>query len=87
MHIGTFTPQGTYRSAIEKLGHLEDLGVTAVELLPVNQFSGRWNWGYDGVLWYAPASPSSRPEDLKALIDAAHARGIMVIIDSGCQSD
>jgi malto-oligosyltrehalose trehalohydrolase len=81
MHIGAFTPQGTYRSAIEKLGHLEGLGITAVELLPVNQFSGRWNWGYDGVLWYAPASSYGRPEDLKALIDAAHARGIMVIMD------
>jgi len=81
MHVGTFTPAGQYRSAIEKLEHLQDLGVTGIELMAVADFPGRRNWGYDGVLWYAPDSSYGRPEDLKALVDAAHARGIMVIFD------
>jgi maltooligosyltrehalose trehalohydrolase len=81
MHVGTFTPEGTYRSAIEKLEHLQELGITAIELMAVGDFPGRRNWGYDGVLWYAPDSSYGRPEDLKALVDASHARGIMVIFD------
>lgn len=81
MHVGTFTPAGRYRTAIEKLDHLQELGVTAIELMAVADFPGRRNWGYDGVLWYAPDSSYGRPEDLKALVDAAHARGIMVIFD------
>jgi malto-oligosyltrehalose trehalohydrolase len=81
LHLGTFTPEGTFRAAIGKLDHLVDLGVTAIEIMPVSDFPGRRNWGYDGVLPYAPDSSYGRPEDFKLLIEAAHARGIMVILD------
>ncbi|MEA2538807.1 MAG: glycogen debranching enzyme [Acidobacteriaceae bacterium] len=81
MHVGAFTPEGKYRSVIEKLEHLQELGITAIELMAVGDFPGRRNWGYDGVLWYAPDSSYGRPEELKGLVDAAHARGIMVIFD------
>jgi malto-oligosyltrehalose trehalohydrolase len=80
-HVGTFTPEGTYRAAIGKLDHLVATGITALELMPLADFSGRRNWGYDGVLWYAPDGAYGRPDDLKALIDAAHARGLMVLLD------
>lgn len=80
-HVGTFTSDGTFRAMIERLDHLAETGITALELMPVADFPGRWNWGYDGVLWFAPDSAYGRPEDLKALIDAAHARGIMVFLD------
>ena len=81
IHVGTFTPGGTFRSAIEKLDHVAATGFTAIELMPVADFAGRWNWGYDGVLLYAPDSAYGRPEDLKALIDEAHMRGLMVFLD------
>jgi maltooligosyltrehalose trehalohydrolase len=81
LHIGTFTPQGTFRAAIEKLDHVAAAGLTAIELMPIADFAGRWNWGYDGVLLYAPDSSYGRPEDLKALVDAAHLRGLMVFLD------
>ena len=81
LHVGTFTPGGTFRSAIERLDHLKQTGFTAIELMPIADFAGRRNWGYDGVLWYAPDSAYGRPEDLKQLIDAAHARGLMVFLD------
>ena len=80
-HIGSFTAQGTFRAAIERLDHLAKLGVTALEIMPIADFPGRWNWGYDGALLYAPDSTYGRPEDLKALVDAAHARGISVLLD------
>ncbi len=80
-HIGTFTPEGTYRAMIDKLDHLVETGITALELMPVADFPGRWNWGYDGALWYAPDSSYGRPDDLKALIDEAHLRGLMVFLD------
>ena len=80
-HVGTFTREGTYRAMIDKLDHLTETGITALELLPVADFAGMRNWGYDGVLWYAPDSAYGRPEDLKALIDAAHLRGLMVFLD------
>jgi maltooligosyltrehalose trehalohydrolase len=80
-HVGTFTPAGTYRAMIDKLDHLAATGITALELMPLADFAGRRNWGYDGVLWYAPDSAYGRPEDLKALIDEAHARGLMVLLD------
>jgi len=80
-HIGTFTPEGTYRAMIDKLDHLVETGITALELMPVSDFPGRWNWGYDGALWYAPDSSYGRPDDLKALIDEAHLRGLMVFLD------
>jgi malto-oligosyltrehalose trehalohydrolase len=81
LHVGTFTPQGSFGAALEKLDHLAGLGVTAIELMPVADFPGRRNWGYDGVLPFAPDASYGRPEDLKALVDAAHARGLMVLLD------
>jgi maltooligosyltrehalose trehalohydrolase len=80
-HVGTFTPEGSYRAMIGKLDHLVTTGITALELLPLADFPGKRNWGYDGVLWYAPDSAYGRPEDLKALIDEAHLRGLMVFLD------
>lgn len=80
-HVGTFTREGTFRAMIERLDHLAGTGITALELMPLADFPGRWNWGYDGVLPFAPDSTYGRPEDLKTLIDAAHAHGIMVFLD------
>lgn len=80
-HIGTFTPQGTFRAAIDKLDALVDLGVTALELMPVADFPGRWNWGYDGAYLFAPDASYGRPDDLKALVDAAHSKGLSVFLD------
>lgn len=81
LHVGTFTAEGTFRAAIGRLSHLSSLGVTAIEIMSVGDFPGRRNWGYDGVLLYAPDSTYGHPDDLKALVDAAHAFGMMVIID------
>ena len=81
LHVGTFTPQGTFRAAIDRLDYLADLGITAIQMMPVADFPGRWNWGYDGTLPFAPDSTYGRPDDLKALIDAAHGRGLMVLLD------
>jgi maltooligosyltrehalose trehalohydrolase len=80
-HVGTFTPEGTYRAMIGRLDHLVETGITALELMPLADFAGKRNWGYDGVLWYAPDSAYGRPDDLKALIDEAHLRGLMVFLD------
>jgi maltooligosyltrehalose trehalohydrolase len=80
-HVGSFTPEGTYRAMIGKLDHLVATGVTALELMPLADFPGQRNWGYDGVLWYAPDSAYGRPDDLKALVDEAHLRGLMVLLD------
>ena len=81
LHVGAFTPEGTFRAAVGRLDELARLGVTAIELMPVADFPGVRNWGYDGVLPFAPDGCYGRPEDLKALIDAAHARGLMVLLD------
>jgi malto-oligosyltrehalose trehalohydrolase len=81
LHVGTFTPEGTFRAAIDKLDAVAAAGVTAIELMPIADFAGVRNWGYDGVLLYAPDSSYGRPDDLRALIDAAHARGLMVFLD------
>jgi maltooligosyltrehalose trehalohydrolase len=81
LHVGAFTSQGRYAGVIPKLAHLRELGVTALELMPLSDFSGRRNWGYDGVLPYAPDSRYGRPEDLKALVQAAHQAGLMVFLD------
>ena len=81
LHVGTFTEEGTFEAIIPKLDHLVDLGITAVELMPVAQFSGEWGWGYDGVLLYAPHHAYGGPHGLKRLVDACHARGLAVIID------
>ena len=81
LHIGTFTTEGTFRAAIEKLDYLAELGVTALEIMPVADFPGKRNWGYDGVSLYAPARIYGAPNDFRALIDAAHARGLAIILD------
>jgi malto-oligosyltrehalose trehalohydrolase len=81
LHIGSFTAAGTFLAAIERLDHLVELGVTVLEVMPVADFPGRRNWGYDGVLPFAPDSSYGRPEHLKALVDAAHARGLTVLLD------
>lgn len=81
LHLGCFTPQGTFASAIERLDELVALGVTAIELMPVAAFPGRRGWGYDGVLLYAPHPAYGTPDDMKRLVAAAHARGLMVLLD------
>jgi len=81
LHIGSFSETGDYAGAIGRLQHLVDLGVTAIEIMPVAECPGRWNWGYDGVLPYAPTRRYGRPEDLKRLVDACHAQGISVLLD------
>jgi malto-oligosyltrehalose trehalohydrolase len=81
LHVGTFTPEGTFRAAIERLPYLVALGVTAIELMPVADFPGERNWGYDGVLPFAPDASYGTPDDLKALVQAAHRRGLMVFLD------
>jgi len=81
LHVGAFSAAGTYAGVAERLDHLVSLGVTAVELMPLADFPGRWGWGYDGVLLFAPEASYGRPEDLKALVDAAHARGLAVFLD------
>lgn len=81
LHIGTFTPEGTFRAAIDKLDALVELGITAIEIMPIADFAGRWNWGYDGAHLFAPDDSYGRPEDLKALIDAAHGKGLSVLLD------
>ena len=81
LHVGTFTEKGTFQAVIPRLGYLKDLGITALELMPLADFPGRRNWGYDGVLPFAPDSAYGRPEDLKALVQAAHAVGLMVFLD------
>jgi len=81
LHVGTFNTPGTYSAVAARLGHLKRLGVTAIELMPVAAFPGVRNWGYDGVLPYAPQASYGRPEELKALIAAAHGQGLAVILD------
>jgi maltooligosyltrehalose trehalohydrolase len=81
LHVGTFTPAGTFEAAIARLDHLVDLGVTHVELMPVNEFPGSRGWGYDGVDLYAPHHAYGGPQGLKRLIDACHARGLAVLLD------
>ncbi|WP_342753680.1 malto-oligosyltrehalose trehalohydrolase [Pantoea sp. MBD-2R] len=81
MHIGTFTPEGTFQAAIEKLPALAELGITMLEILPVSQFGGNRGWGYDGVLLYAPHSAYGSPDDFKAFVDAAHSHGLSVVLD------
>jgi malto-oligosyltrehalose trehalohydrolase len=81
LHVGTFTPEGTFRAAIDKLGWLAELGITAIELMPVAQFAGERGWGYDGALLYAPHPAYGTPDDLRALVDAAHGHGLMVFLD------
>jgi len=81
LHIGAFTPEGTFRAATEKFQHLVALGVNTIEVMPIGDFSGSRNWGYDGVLPYAPEGSYGRPEDFKAFVETAHRHGLSVILD------
>jgi maltooligosyltrehalose trehalohydrolase len=81
LHLGAFSERGDFTGAIAHLDHLGELGVTAIELMPIAECPGRRNWGYDGVQWFAPSARYGRPEELKALIDECHARGIAVFLD------
>ena len=81
IHVGTATPEGTFAGLAEKLEHLRDAGLTAIELLPIADCPGARNWGYDGVLAFAPNAAYGAPDDLKRLIDRAHGLGLMVFLD------
>jgi maltooligosyltrehalose trehalohydrolase len=81
MHIGTFTPGGTWQSAMERLPQLADMGITVLEVMPVSEFPGRFGWGYDGVFPFAPTRLYGSPDDLRAFVDRAHACGLGVILD------
>ncbi|MBV9157761.1 MAG: malto-oligosyltrehalose trehalohydrolase, partial [Acidobacteriaceae bacterium] len=81
LHVGTFSRAGTFKSMAGHLDHVVELGITHVELMPVNQFSGEWGWGYDGVNLYAPHHAYGTPDDLKQLVNACHAKGLAVLLD------
>ena len=81
MHIGTFSEQGTFDSAIEHLDYLVDLGITHLEIMPINEFAGRRGWGYDGVFLFAPFEPYGGPDGFKRFVNACHARNLAVVLD------
>jgi maltooligosyltrehalose trehalohydrolase len=81
MHIGTFTPEGTWAAAIDQLPVLAEIGITTLEVMPLNEFAGAHNWGYDGVNWFAPTRAYGRPDDVRSFVDRAHACGLAVILD------
>jgi len=81
LHLGCFSPDGGYRGLLQRLDHLVELGITAIELMPLSQTPGKRNWGYDGVYPYAPDSAYGRPDALKTLVQEAHRRGLMVFLD------
>lgn len=81
MHVGTFTPEGTWEAATAKLPFLRDTGITLLEVMPISDFPGRFGWGYDGVLPYAPVAIYGRPDDFKRFVDTAHRLGLGVILD------
>jgi maltooligosyltrehalose trehalohydrolase len=81
LHIGTFTPKGTFDAAIAHLPYLKELGITHVEIMPVASFPGRWGWGYDGVALYAPQEAYGGPDGLKRLVDACHNTGLAAVLD------
>jgi maltooligosyltrehalose trehalohydrolase len=81
LHVGTFTPEGTWASAAARLEHLAEIGITVIEMMPVADFPGRWGWGYDGVNLYAPTHLYGAPDDLRRFVDRAHALGLGVILD------
>jgi maltooligosyltrehalose trehalohydrolase len=81
LHIGTFTPEGTWEAACRHLAELADLGVTVIEIMPVAEFPGRFGWGYDGVALFAPYHGYGSPEDFRRFVDRAHALGLGVILD------
>lgn len=81
IHVGTFTPEGTWKSATEQLPALKELGITALEVMPVNDFCGRFGWGYDGVDFFAPTRLYGAPDDFRAFVDRSHSLGLGVILD------
>ena len=81
LHVGTITPEGSFLGLIDELPAIADLGVKAIEIMPVADFPGRWNWGYDGVAMFAPSRAYGRPEGLQQLVDAAHGMGLGVLLD------
>lgn len=81
MHVGTFTPKGTFRAAVDRLDYLLDLGINTLELMPVVQTPGKWNWGYDGINFFSVNKNYGTPEDLKFLVDSCHQKGISVLLD------
>ncbi|NLC11967.1 MAG: malto-oligosyltrehalose trehalohydrolase, partial [Firmicutes bacterium] len=81
LHVGTFSPEGTFKGVEQRLDYLKDLGITAVEFMPLTQTPGRWNWGYDGCNLFSVNSNYGTPQDLKCLVDACHQRKMAVILD------
>ncbi len=81
LHVGSFSEEGTYNGALKKLGQLKELGITAIELLPLAQCPGKWNWGYDGVNYFAPSNNFGKTNELKAFVDACHQAGFAVLVD------
>jgi malto-oligosyltrehalose trehalohydrolase len=81
LHLGTFSPEGNWAGAAARLPVLAELGVTTVEVLPVNAFPGRFGWGYDGVQWFAPSAQYGAPDDMRRFVDRAHALGLAVVLD------
>ncbi|MGV3485103.1 MAG: malto-oligosyltrehalose trehalohydrolase [Planctomycetaceae bacterium] len=81
LHLGCFTPKGTWRAAEEKFSHLREMGVTVLEIMPVAEFDGEFGWGYDGVKWYAPSRLYGTPDDFRHFVDTAHQHGLAVILD------
>lgn len=81
LHIGAFTPEGTWEAAIKRLPHLRDVGITLVQVMPVSAFPGNFGWGYDGVYWFAPTQLYGTPDDMRSFVDHAHRLGIGVVLD------
>jgi maltooligosyltrehalose trehalohydrolase len=81
LHVGTFTPEGTWRAAMERLAPLAELGITGIEIMPVADFAGKHGWGYDGVNLFAPSRLYGTPDDMRAFVDRAHALGLAIILD------
>ena len=81
LHVGTFAREGTWRSAMQHIAELADMGITVLELMPIADFSGQYGWGYDGVNWYAPTRLYGAPDDFRAFVDRAHGLGLAVILD------
>src|SRR5205085_8330561 len=81
LHVGTFTPEGTYAGAARQLPRLRDLGITTIEIMPLAEFNGSRGWGYDGVYHFAPFHGYGHPDELKALIDEAHGLGLAMMPD------
>ena len=81
LHVGTFTPEGTFAGVQRQLPYLRDLGITTIELMPVADFAGARNWGYDGVALFAPSRAYGTPDDLRRLVNSAHEHGLSIMLD------